>query len=385
VRTRRRFGTTLAVLAIVVGTLAPTAGQAATPAERSDSAVAGATWLAGQFTGGGFIPDVNGDPDFSNTAQSALALAAAAREQATFDAAVDFLADNVDDYVNLLGPDDSVGALGYLLLVADAAGMSATDFGGQDLIARLEAALGAFEPGLYGATDPQFDGVFRQGLAILGLVAHDVAPDDTAIDWLTDQQCGPGSPPASVGGWEAYRADTGVPCGLPDPLNFMGPDSNSTALAVEALAVAAVAPPEDALAFLDGTQDTSGGWGFISGVDVDPNSTALVVQALASRGEDPEGSPWVESGGSPYDSLLSWQIGADADPLDVGAFASPFSDGFPDQFATQQAIWGVVGVAFPLGPVDFGGSSPSTGATSPGPSTPTSASSQPAVDPRLTG
>ena len=68
---------------------------------------------------------------------------------------------------------------------------------------------------------------------------------------------------------------------------------------------AGVTPPHDALAFLDATQDTDGGWAFIDGLDVDPNSTALVIQALVAAGENPESAPWVESGGSPYDSLLT--------------------------------------------------------------------------------
>jgi hypothetical protein len=168
-------------------------------------------------------------------------------------------------------------------------------------------------------------------------------------------------------------------------MSVTGPDSNSTALAVEALAAAGVMPPNDALGFLDSTQDPSGGWGFISGVDVDPNSTALVIQALVSRGEDPETAPWVEGGESPYDSLLSWQIGGDADPLDVGGFASPFSDGFPDQFATQQAVWGVAGLAFPFGPVVFN-SSNDTSTTAPSSTSPDGgATGAVPVRPRLTG
>jgi hypothetical protein len=134
-------------------------------------------------------------------------------------------------------------------------------------------------------------------------------------------------------------------------------------LAVEGLAAVGVSPTFDALAFLDATQEPDGGWAFIEGVGTDPNSTALVIQALVSVGEDPESAPWVEGGVSPYDSLISWQIG-DGDPTDVGAFASPFSDGFPDQFATQQAVWGVSGLAFPLGLVEFGGGSTTTSTTS---------------------
>jgi hypothetical protein len=173
------------------------------------------------------------------------------------------------------------------------------------------------------------------------------------VAWLTDQQCGADAPPAAVGGWEAYRADTAVPCGPPDTNTFTGPDSNSTALAVQALAALGVVPAQDALGFLDATQAVDGGWAFIDGLEVDPNSTALVIQAIVSGGEDPDAGRWRESGGSPYDSLMAWQI-LSGDPLDVGGFASPFSDGFADLIATQQAIWGVAGTAFPFGPVDFG-------------------------------
>ena len=319
---------------------------------------------------------MNDDPDYSNSAQSALALAASASHQSTFEAAVTFLQAHVDDYVNALGSDDSVGALGYLLLLADAAGVPGTDFGGQDLVARLQATLGGFAPGLYGATDPSFDGAFRQGLAILGLVSQGVTPDAAATMWLTDQQC-------TSGGWEPYRADTSVACGPPDPINFIGPDSNSTALAVEALAAEGVTPPHDALAFLDATQGADGGWAFLSGLDVDANSTALVIQALVAAGEDPESAPWLESGGSPYDSLLAWQI-TEGDPADIGGFTTDFSDGFPDQFATQQSVWGMAGLAFPLGVVDFDGpDQPTTSTTSPG--APTTPAGNQATRPQFTG
>ena len=224
-RTKRTLvGASIAIL-LAATTLLASSGGAATPAARSASVQAGADWLAARFTAGGFIPDVNDHPDFSNTAQSALALAASASHQSTFDAAVAFLQAHVDDYVGAPGGDDSVGALGYLLLLADAAGVPGTDFGGENLVARLQATLGDFAPGLYGATDPSFDGTFRQGLAVLGLVSQGVTPDATAITWLTDQQC-------TSGGWEAYRADVSVACGPPDPVNFIGPDSNSTAARV---------------------------------------------------------------------------------------------------------------------------------------------------------
>jgi hypothetical protein len=366
----------------MVVTLSPRVGDASTTTERAESSLAGAAWLATQFTGDGFIPDINGDPDYSNTAQSTLALAAAASQEPTFRSAMSFLESHVDDYLAVGG----VGAYGYLLLLAEAAGASPTSFGGHDLVAELEATLGDFEPGLYGAGDPTFDGAFRQGLALLGLAAAGVAPDPSAVDWLTDQQCGPTSPASSVGGWEAYRADTSVPCGLPDPNNFTGPDSNSTALALAGLAAVGVTPPNDAVAFLDATQESDGGWSYIVGVGTDPNSTAIVVLALLGVGEDLEAAPWVESGGSPWDSLRSWQLGDEADPADRGAFASLFSDGLPDQFATQQAVWGMAGRPFPLGAVQFGPDTPTPPTSAPTGSAPVGgAQPQAATRPQFTG
>ena len=58
--------------------------------------------------------------------------------------------------------------------------------------------------GLYGASDPTYDGVFRQSLAILGLTSVGVKPSAPAIDWLLNQQCADGS-------YQAYRTDLAAP------------------------------------------------------------------------------------------------------------------------------------------------------------------------------
>ncbi len=59
--------------------------------------------------------------------------------------------------------------------------------------------------GLFGAQDPTYDGVYRQSLAILGLVATGHLPDTPAVDWLLAQQC-------SDGAFTAYRANTSAAC-----------------------------------------------------------------------------------------------------------------------------------------------------------------------------
>ncbi|WP_052848972.1 hypothetical protein [Streptomyces avicenniae] len=309
-----------------------------------------AGWLADQFatdTDGAYIPATGGGADASGTLQSALALAAAGAEEATFDDAVAWLAANASTLVTVGGADDP-GRIGYLLLLADAAGEDPTDFGGVDLVDRLDGTLTT--GGLYGTADATWDGVFRQSLAVLGLRANGEIVPAAARNWLAGQQCGATSPAGAAGGFAPYRADTTVAC------TASGPETNSTALAVQALAATDAttyaAAIDDALDYLAGAQEADAGFPFAPGFGSDPNSTALVVQAIDAAGEDPAGTAWQVGGSTPYDSLLSWQLGCDADPADIGAFASPWSGGAPDQLATQQAVWGAAGTAFPLDP-DF--------------------------------
>lgn len=342
----RRVTTALVVLAVAAAGLAP--ADAAPPASDPPIAAAyGARWLAGQVSAAGALPDFNGDPAVGPTVGGALALAAAGVEGETFGRMLAYIESDPESYINPFG-NDSPGAIGYLLLLSAAAGEDPTSFGGIDLISRLSATLGAFAPGLYGADDPTFDGTVRQALALLGLAAHGVTPPSEAVDWLVDQQCGAGSPAGTVGAWQAYRADPDQPCDAPNPLTFTGPDSNSTAFALQALAALGVTPPEDGLGLLASWQQPDGGFEFLPGLGVDPNSTALVIQAIIAGGEDPAAGRWVQPGGSAMTSLLSWQLGCEHSATDQGAFASPFSDGAPDLLATTQAVWGASGQAFPL-------------------------------------
>jgi hypothetical protein len=350
VRSMKTVTAVVAVLALTLGASMLPSGATPPTDDPTTAAGYGARWLAGLVTSEGYVEGPGGAPASGPTVQAAISLAAAGVEGAAFDRAMAWLAANVETVI-APGGTDSPGVIGYLLIAVRAAGGGATDFGGVNLVSRLAATLDVHEAGLYGAADPSFDGVFRQSLAVLGLRAHGAPVPPGAVGWLLDQQCGAGSPADAVGGWEPYRVVPALPCGSPDPAMFSGPETNSTAFAVQALAAVGSNAASDPLVFLAGAQDSSGGWAFIPGLDVDPNSTALVIQGLIAAGEDP--SAWAMPGGDPYTSLLSWQIGCDADPADIGAFASPFSGGFPDQFATLQAVWGAAGTAFPLGEAGF--------------------------------
>ena len=192
--------------------------------------------------------------------------------------------------------------------------------------------------GLFGASDPTYDGAFRQSLGILAELAGGVH-DTTAIEWLVKQQC-------SDGGWTAYRSDLSTPCPATDLGTFTGEDSNSTALAMQALHAAGVTPTHDPLPFLHGLQSSDGGFSYIAGSGTDPNSTGVVLQALAAVGEDATSATWTVSGHTPVEALMSfWLNCGSADP---GAFASPYSSGHGDLIAGVQAVWGAEGKAFPF-------------------------------------
>ncbi len=77
--------------------------------------------------------------------------------------------------------------------------------------------------GLYGSADPQYDGVWRQSLALLAQDTAGVIPSSSAVKWLTDQQC-------DNGAFAPFRADPAKAC---DAKTMV--DTNSTAAAVQAL------------------------------------------------------------------------------------------------------------------------------------------------------
>ncbi|MFJ3302014.1 prenyltransferase/squalene oxidase repeat-containing protein [Streptomyces sp. NPDC086549] len=159
----------------------------------------------------------------------------------------------------------------------------------------------AHASGLYGSTDPKYDGVWRQSLALIAQRTVGVTPAGKAVDWLTGQQC-------SNGAFAAFRADTSKPC----EGNAVF-DTNATAAAAQAL-MAVGDHDGDARAavnWLKGQQNKDGGWGYTAGGPSDTNSTGVVVGALAAVGDDP--AVLRSEGKTPYDLLAKWSIPCDED------------------------------------------------------------------------
>lgn len=333
-----------ALFAIVMLTSASAVAGAAAPADRATTAEHAATWLVSQVDPGGYlISPYTGNPDLGSTAQAVIALTGAGRGQSQVDAMVAYLHAHVDAFADPDGAaaTDVPGALAWLILDAVATGGDPYDFGGSDLVARLQATQRP--DGLFGLADqdPTYDGATRQGLALLAL--HAVGIDDAlGLGWLEDQQCADGS-------FVAYRADTSVACPAVDAAGYSGPDTNSTAFAAMALhAEGATAAATAATSWLAGTRSADGGFPFFGDPTQpsDGNSTGVVLLALTTV------SGTVDD--QAVAALAALQSPCGADPADVGGIAFQPSGGViaPDQMATIQALQGLDGLAFPFVTLD---------------------------------
>lgn len=193
--------------------------------------------------------------------------------------------------------------------------------------------------GLYGTTDPTYDGVYRQSIAILGLHAAGRAPRPEAVQWLLSQQCADGS-------FTSYKSTAACPAF--DPGTFTGgADSNATAMAAEALLAlgtpTAKAAATKAATYLKGAQLADGSWEFNPGNSGsgDPNSTALVLLALDAAGLAPAHAA------APFFAGL--QVGrtdfAGTAAADRGAISTTFAPGAPNLLATVQTVPALSGAA----------------------------------------
>ncbi len=169
----------------------------------------------------------------------------------------------------------AVRALGTITAaLALTVGMATTATAAPTQVPAASRAADSRDAGLYGAADPTFDGVYRQGLAIIGLRAVKASVPSSAVSWLVGQQC-------SNGGFQSYRANSAAACDAPNPTTYSGPDSNSTALAAMALrSVGRTKQAARATAYLRTMQNPNGGFAYYKGGSSDVNSTGLAMAAL---------------------------------------------------------------------------------------------------------
>ncbi len=218
----------------------------------------------------------------------------------------------------------SAGACGELLQAVAAAGLNPASFGGVDLLTTLNGFYAA-GTGVFGDGE-----AFTQALAIQGLVAaHQPVPAAALHRLVTAQD--------SDGGWD-FLLIKDDPNGS---TNFDTSDTNSTAMVLMALDAAGVHTRDHAaLTWLHTQQDADGGFPYQSGAGTDPDSTALVLQALLATGQNPEAPAWAPGGYGPLARLIASQ---NSD----GGFTFPGNPA-PDPFTTAQVPPALERAGYPL-------------------------------------
>ncbi|CAB4597777.1 MAG: hypothetical protein F2607_01265 [Actinobacteria bacterium] len=362
VSTRIRRGT-VAVFVVAVAILATSQSQSSaitTPASTLTS-----NWLAAQVGPTGEV-NISGATQsvVTQTMYVAQGLAATGEQRDALNRAMSYLSlsSSIDEWVTNDGSGGTVappGAdlperLAALILLVNTTRGNPRAFGTPvvDLVARAQAMYGQVVPSFYGYQEP-WSSIQDQSLMVIALQAVGATPPAAAIDWLVNQQCvGGTNPQSSLGGWQAFRAPNGnvlQDCDAPDPINYVGADTNSTAFAVQALQLfGRTVPVASAVTFLQNAQATSGsaagGFPWFAGGDVDANSTALVLQAITSMGQSP--SSWSVGGADPLTALGTFQLSTPAS--DAGAFFASWNPGVPDLLASYQGVWGLSLSAFPF-------------------------------------
>jgi hypothetical protein len=333
----------------MIGTSIGTAGAAPTP--NVQRAQQGAQWLANQIKSNGGVLQNFGKPDPVDTAYAVIGLRATGVDKPASDQAIAALKTRIGTDLQT-GGHASPGALAQYIMAALADGQDPRHFGGtgarNNLVNRLLATARAGGPdkGLFGSSDPSFDGAFRQGAALAALKAAGVSHNDARVNlgiaWLERQQCANGL-------WESYRArPAAVPCVAANPKTFTGPDTNSTSLAVQGLAAWVKFPKQSSvISSLRNSQSGDAGFPFVAARNQtsDPNSTALVIQALVAEKNAPSSAAWKKGSNTPYTALASYQL--DCTSPDFGAFKFPGSAA-ANVFATVQSVPAMAGRKLPV-------------------------------------
>ena len=220
------------------------------------------------------------------------------------------------------GSSASAGGCGELIQTVVAAAMNPKAFGGLDLLSRLSAYYDA-GTGRYG--DGQ---AFTQALAIQGLVAAAQPVPAAALTFLRNAE-------DSDGGWDFQDIKD-------DPhssTNFDTSDSNSTAMVLMALDAAGDHSRDHAgLHWVHTLQNTDGGFSFQGGGS-DPDSTALVLQAILATGGSPTSASWTVGGHTPTSDLIAIQ--------DTGGGYTFPGNPAPDPFTTSQVPPALEGAVYP--------------------------------------
>lgn len=325
--------------AVLSGTFFVATGVAAAHAQ-SDIGLQTSAALALHYMGTQQEPDGSIDDFASSTDYYILSDAAAGRNpnlliSSAGNSVYDFLASPSSGATTTA---DRTGLLVQALVVGH---RNPTNFGGQNDLGLLEGP-GGTAGGFYNpATGDFFDfdgeninAAFDQANAILGLlIAHNPAypvPAKSVQTLLSLQQ--------ADGAWQADGGD----------------NTNSTAMALMALAAVGVhSADQAALGYLHTQQDpATGGFVFSTGgpfpsTTSDPDSDAMVIQGLVAARQNPGGAVWTIHGRNALTDIRTFQ---DLQPgTGFGGFTFQLGTP-PDPFTTSQVPPGLLETPYPIHP-----------------------------------
>jgi hypothetical protein len=296
--------------------------------------ISGSAYLVApaNLIGGRYYESFPGTADFGLTIDGALALAATGDDSAALRAMVAFIQDGkdpsgntVNDWTGIGTSNASGGAIGKEALLAEVVGDNPRRFGGHDLIAALDATVctrrsaGCPAAGIYlNATS-----VFDQALGILAqLRAGQTSEAAAPVAYLESLQSVDGSFPSLI-----------PPSG--------GPDVDSTAMAVMALALApgarAAADVAAGVNWIASRQERNGGFPSAGAESI--NSTGLAIQALTLGTGTLGAGVYRTRIGAALAFLASQQNGDGGFNVDAGQPG-------PNLRASTQAVGGAVGTSF---------------------------------------
>jgi hypothetical protein len=217
-------------------------------------------------------------PSYGETADAAMSLDAAGVAQRAVGRITSYLRHHVSGYAGTKQFGFSPGAIGKLMLLAEAQHVKVRHFGGANLVREVrsteglrDAKRGEYQQNPVGTPkDQEFVSTTSQALAMLALAESSKSsaqPDRAAKRFLVAQQCGDGGFPSQL---------------LTNPKRACkaGSDIDSTGYAVQALlATGNFAAARRGVRFLQKSQNRNGGFGIGGG---NANSTAIAVEALVA-------------------------------------------------------------------------------------------------------
>ena len=282
-------------LAISGTILAVTPVEAATPDPWPASQAA--AWLGGQLEDGLMHnPNFGGFDDYGLSIDAAFALAVAGGNASRVQSISDAIEANIGSYIGT-GSELYSGSAAKSAVLAQVAAEDPTDFGGVDLIQKVESTVSSTSP-IEGRLEDQsafgdFANTLGQSLAARALSTAGSGQAAAVTEYLLDQQCTSGYFRLNFSAKSA--SDQSCAEGTD------APDTDATAYAVLQLAsqgsdpdvAAAIA---QAKTWLAAQQRTDGSWGGGTSTEgSNANSTGLAAWALGDTGDSEQAAQWLRA------------------------------------------------------------------------------------------